>query len=90
MNYIDVKYCNKCHSETIVINSRDEDGYVRRRRKCVSCGHRYSTVEFLKEDFDKVMKSVRTIKEISDKINALSLSNKLEEIKKYESEEDYE
>ena len=90
MNYIDVKYCNKCHSETVVINSRDEDGYVRRRRKCVSCGHRYSTVEFLKEDFDKVMKSVRTIKEISDKINALSLSNKLEEIKKYESEEDYE
>ena len=81
MNYIDVKYCNKCHSETVVINSRDEDGYVRRRRKCVSCGHRYSTVEFLKEDFDKVMKSVRTIKEISDKINALSLSNKLEKIK---------
>lgn len=90
MNYIDVKYCNKCHSETVVINSRDEDGYVRRRRKCVSCGHRYSTVEFLKEDFDKVMKSVRTIREIADKMNTLSLSTELEKVKKYEKEEYYE
>lgn len=87
MNYIDVKYCNKCHSETVVIDSRDEDGYVRRRRKCVSCGHRYSTVEFLKEDFDKVMKSVRTIREIVDKTNTLLLSTELANINKIERDE---
>lgn len=87
MNYIDVKYCNKCHSETVVIDSRDEDGYVLRRRKCVSCGHRYSTVEFLKEDFDKVMKSVRTIREIADKMNTLSLSTELANINKIERDE---
>lgn len=80
MNYIDAKYCNKCHSETIVINSRDDDGYVRRRRKCVNCGYRYSTVEFLKEDFDNVIKSARTIKEIAERFNALSSFNELDNI----------
>ena len=68
MNYADVKYCSKCHSDTIIIDSRDECGYVRRRRKCINCEYRYSTVEILKEDFDKMDKSVLLIKELAEKL----------------------
>ena len=41
-----VRICPKCSGETIVIESRGTaDELMRRRRKCVDCGYRFSTVE---------------------------------------------
>ena len=81
---MEVRVCDKCDTPTIVIDSRDEFGYIRRRRKCTSCGQRYTTVEILKEDFDKVNKNVRIIKEMAESFNMLKLSSALEDVKKRE------
>lgn len=38
--------CPKCGNKAIVIDSRAyETGEVRRRRKCLRCGFRFSTLE---------------------------------------------
>lgn len=66
MNHVDVKHCSKCHNPTIVIDSRDEFNHVRRRRECVNCGYRFSTIEILKAEFDKMNKSLKIIKESVD------------------------
>lgn len=39
--------CPKCGKETSVLDSRRHTGTVRRRRKCPSCQHRFSTEERL-------------------------------------------
>ena len=46
--------CPICGENTEVINSRDYDNGcgVKRRRKCLSCGYRFSTIE-LDEDIVK-------------------------------------
>lgn len=67
-----IKRCEKCGGATAVINSRDEFGYVRRRRKCSSCGYRYSTVEIRKSDFDRVEKNVQTIKDMADDLHSFN------------------
>lgn len=38
--------CPSCSAgESDIINSRQRDHVVRRRRKCAACGHRWSTIE---------------------------------------------
>ena len=37
--------CPDCNSNTKVIDSRSQPGFVYRRRKCKSCGMRFSTEE---------------------------------------------
>ena len=39
--------CPVCGEETSVINSRDYDGgcAVKRRRKCIACDYRFTTIE---------------------------------------------
>ena len=38
--------CQFCsHEETRVVNKRDGDGFVRRRRECVKCKKRFTTYE---------------------------------------------
>lgn len=40
--------CLKCGSKTAVYDSRaDEEGNLRRKRKCLKCGARHATVEML-------------------------------------------
>ncbi len=42
--------CPKCgSSKNRVLNSRGQEQFVRRRRECFSCGHRFSTVEVLEK-----------------------------------------
>lgn len=45
--------CPKCSEETNVTDSRPTGYGVRRRRKCVKCGHRISTVEICVTDDEK-------------------------------------
>jgi hypothetical protein len=37
--------CQACKGKTTVTDSRASDTFIRRRRKCLSCGERFSTVE---------------------------------------------
>lgn len=37
--------CPECGCEALVIDSRDNDGDIARRRECKACGHRFNTVE---------------------------------------------
>ena len=38
--------CIKCRSDQIkTISTRSHDSYIRRRRECISCGHRFTTYE---------------------------------------------
>ena len=37
--------CSKCGSETAVADSRPCGAYIRRRRKCIACGTRMTTIE---------------------------------------------
>jgi transcriptional repressor NrdR len=42
--------CQKCKKgRTVVIDSRTSGNSIRRRRKCLKCGYRFSTLEVLKE-----------------------------------------
>jgi len=49
--------CPNCNSENIYVvetRSRDEDGIIRRRRKCSDCGHTFRTYEVLAKDLKKL------------------------------------
>jgi len=46
--------CHECNGETSVINSRNDPQGKRRRRMCVECGERYSTVEIDEEEYEKL------------------------------------
>ena len=37
--------CAKCEGPTCVVDSRPKPHKVRRRRRCLSCGHRFTTHE---------------------------------------------
>ena len=40
--------CPKCGSnQLLVIDSRQTEDYCRRRRKCLSCGNRFSSIEII-------------------------------------------
>lgn len=53
---IDSVQCPKCNGESHVIDSRDEESARRRRRKCDSCGHRYTTYEIHAEEYNRIRK----------------------------------
>ena len=47
--------CTKCNSYTEVIDSRTlSDGHIRRRRRCLLCGHRFSSVEIPAEEYKQL------------------------------------
>jgi transcriptional regulator NrdR family protein len=38
-------YCPACKGRSKVLDSRPHDDHLRRRRKCLECGHRWTTHE---------------------------------------------
>ena len=49
-----VNQCRECGSYNIkVVDSREHDGYIWRRRMCVDCGKRMSTIEVEREQYLK-------------------------------------
>jgi len=56
--------CVKCGCKTQVVDSRDADegASVRRRRECVSCKYRFSTLEILHEPSVVVEKPKKEVK----------------------------
>lgn len=65
--------CPKCCGETKVIDSRPEDDIVRRRRECMVCKQRFSTVEIDLQMYKKIknasIASVSSISEIQQKVS---------------------
>lgn len=51
-----ITVCPKCKSYNMTcIDSRKlVTGVIRRRKECLNCGNRISTIEMLKEDFEKM------------------------------------
>ena len=47
--------CPNCGDKTIVINSRPHEDNTYRRRECVSCGQRFSTVEIDVDMYKKLV-----------------------------------
>ena len=41
--------CAKCHGESRVVDSRVSNANTRRRRECLTCKHRWSTMEISSE-----------------------------------------
>ena len=52
--------CPLCFCSTKVVDSRPDEDCVNRRRRCISCGYRFSTVEIDMDAYKKLMKG-RTI-----------------------------
>lgn len=48
--------CPKCSGGSHVIDSRSVTGAVRRRRRCGSCSHRFTTYEMMVRDLDLIDK----------------------------------
>lgn len=61
----DVTKCPVCDSNQIgVFNSRTESGYLHRRRKCMSCGFRYSTYELSEFDIEKIIELTELVERL--------------------------
>ena len=52
--------CPVCFSNQIhVVDSRNKGNFVCRRRECLTCGERFSTVEMLKDEFKTMEEEVK-------------------------------
>lgn len=50
--------CQKCGGVTRVVDTRPNREYIWRRRQCVACGHRFSSIE-VTADMAKVRQATR-------------------------------
>lgn len=79
--------CPKCHkNETGVIDSREEDQAIRRRRECLSCGFRYTTYERIEATNLRIIKK-DGIRELFDRDKVLKGILKACEKRKISQEE---
>ena len=70
MNY-GVK-CPKCESvDSRVIDSRDVQVGVRRRRECLTCSERFTTFEVVRERFAEVSFNFNELQQMTDKIEQM-------------------
>lgn len=71
--------CPKCDCKTRVVDCRSFDNGFRRRRKCKSCGYRFTTYETASSLFDKE-KMIERIMERLEKVakSIVQLREKIE------------
>lgn len=48
--------CPKCNEKTRVIDSTTDEDSTIRRRECVECGFRFSTIEIDKDLYERLVK----------------------------------
>ena len=52
-----MRFCQKCQGDSKVIDMRTlESGSNRRRRECVKCERRWSSIEITDEEYNRVIK----------------------------------
>lgn len=56
--------CPKCSGKSEVSDSRPKDGTVRRRRKCLKCGHKYTSYEVDVSTLLLVRNQSKTVKHV--------------------------
>lgn len=56
--------CPLCDSDSRVLTKEG----VTRRRECTKCFHRYTTVERLKEEEERLQEAVQTVREVAEKL----------------------
>lgn len=56
--------CRICPGETIVLETRGSE----RRRHCTACGHRFTTVEVLKDERRRELAAVQVVKEAAERL----------------------
>lgn len=53
--------CPECDGSTTVMETRiKKDGSIRRRRKCLECGNRFTTIESIKKELKENDDLLRT------------------------------
>lgn len=48
--------CPKCYEKTKVIDSTTDEDSTTRRRECMACGYRFSTIEIDKDLYERLVK----------------------------------
>lgn len=60
--------CPKCGGDGLVTDSRPSKKYIRRRRKCTSCDHRWTTVEIETDiEVGSIIDEIRAVRDVLDK-----------------------
>lgn len=47
--------CPKCYRKTKVVDSRPDEDSIERRRECVHCGYRFSTLEIDRDYYERLV-----------------------------------
>lgn len=56
--------CPICQQDTIVLTTAAPD----RRRKCTACGHRFTTVEVVKEEHQRLQDAVDQVRQVAERL----------------------
>lgn len=48
--------CPKCYKKTKVIDSRSDEDSTERRRECLVCGYRFTTIEIDNDLYERMVK----------------------------------
>jgi flagellar motility protein MotE (MotC chaperone) len=59
----------RCEAETKVIDSREKDGKIKRRRKCLKCGSRWTTIEVTENTLSYYERQMKRLMEYEQKFN---------------------
>lgn len=51
----------KCYDSAVLDSRQNDDGMIRRRRKCLNCGNRYSTLELSATRYEKMVEFEETV-----------------------------
>ena len=80
----DITKCPNCKSENLYcVDSRKSQGKVRRRKKCLECGFKFSTIELPMNEVYRIEKTLHLISELQ------SVGSLFDEIKaSYKSDEE--
>lgn len=66
--------CPKCgHDVVSCIDSRPRNGTIYRRRKCMECGHRFSTLEISLDDMDRLKHKEALLRSLLDYVGDIEM-----------------
>lgn len=66
------RLCPKCHSDTLIVDTRDKYNTTWRRHKCKSCGKIYQTLEFYLDDYSQFAHRERLMGMMFDSIQGVT------------------
>jgi transcriptional regulator NrdR family protein len=83
-----VVFCPKCKSDNVfILETVPQLGWLRRRRQCNACKHRYSTVEILHETAKFLFEQAALAKKLQERLReAIGESERPKNPGAYESE----